>query len=143
MAPKQMKTTGMLFKNIGLVLRQDTPNIETTLNELATFLIEQKINNVFIKLLFCPSPNGSNPRQTSLVPGSSECGMWNAECGVSILRIPHSAFRTGNTVAWAALALHQTSLASSINKKKIFATNYTNRSIKFSFLIRVIRVIRG
>ncbi len=43
------------------------------------------------------------------------------------------------TVAWAALALHQTSFASLVNKKKIFATNYPNdtNKKKYEFVIFV------
>ena len=67
---------------------------------------------------------------------SADCEMRSAE----LFHIPHSAFRTRLTVAWAAPDSHRTSFASNAN---FLATNYTNDTNKMVSEIRVIRVIRG
>ena len=43
MIPQEEDIASILFKNIGLVLRQDTPDIEKTLNDLVGFLTHQQI----------------------------------------------------------------------------------------------------
>ncbi len=44
MIPQENDIADILFKNIGLVLRQDTPDIEKTLNDLVGFLSTRQIN---------------------------------------------------------------------------------------------------
>ena len=60
-----------------------------------------------------------------------------------LFHIPHSAFRTRLTVAWAAPDSHRTSFASNANFLATNYTNDTNDTNKMISEIRVIRVIRG